>query len=474
MAVAVGTGLVTIGVAASFTGALCVPEDIVTVLIAILGARCQIYRLFSKAAAIDSGCAIFSVLNIDVLLCGLAGLEGAAKDLNDRVLIFHVIIRRLSNIDVITGRSSVTTNEGTAGNCQVCAVSTGSGSGIDVTTGACLTVFNGTAGNVSSGVHQSDVTAHCGGKAVGVGTAAFDGTAGNVRRQLIQKSEVTQESTAGEREVQIRSVARVGNGGDIVIPDGITAINESVFWENESVITSVKIPSSVKSIGDMAFYGCTKLDWFSCGTALKHIGTRALWNAKKLSYLKFSPTLETIGDYAFANCELLPSLVFPDSLKSIGLSAFSNCKAIETITFGTGELTIGAYAFENCTLLTEVTIPMNVVSIGRNAFAFRETDSTETTHTVKINCHLGSAGVDYSVKNNAPVYIIELDRTINSFGDIDNSGSVTTVDARKALRIASGMDLTVTEDMLFLADLNQNGYIDLEDADIILQRAAGI
>ena len=258
----------------------------------------------------------------------------------------------------------------------------------------------------------------------------------------------------------------------VAIGTGVKTIGKSAF-SGCVELTSVNIRNT-EYLGDMAFYGCTKLDWFSCGTALKHIGTRALWNAKKLSYLKFSPTLETIGDYAFANCELLPSLAFPDSLKSIGLSAFSNCKAIETITFGTGELTIGAYAFENCTLLTEVTIPQNITYIGRNAFAFRETNSTETTHTVKINCHLGSAGVDYSVKNNAPVYIIELDRTINSFGDIDNNGSVTTVDARKALRIASGMDTTVTEDMLFLADLNQNGYIDLEDADIILQRAAGI
>ncbi len=258
----------------------------------------------------------------------------------------------------------------------------------------------------------------------------------------------------------------------VAIGTGVKSIGKSAF-SGCVELTSVNIRNT-EHLGDMAFYGCTKLDWFNCGAALKSIGTRAFWNAKKLNYLKFSPTLETIGDYAFANCELLPSLTFPDSLKSIGLSAFSNCKAVETITFGTGELTISAYAFENCTLLSEVTIPQNVTYIGKNAFAFRETNSTESTHTVKINCHLGSAGVDYSVKNNAPVYIIELDRTINSFGDIDNDGSVTTVDARKALRLASAMDTAITDDMLFLGDLNQNGYIDLEDANIILQRASGI
>ena len=258
----------------------------------------------------------------------------------------------------------------------------------------------------------------------------------------------------------------------VAIGVGVKAIGKSAFY-GCAELTSVNLRNT-ETLGEMAFSGCSKLEWVNCGTALKSIGTRAFWNAKKLNYFKFSPTLETIGDYAFANCELLPSPVFPDSLKTIGLSAFSNCKAIETITFGTGELVIGAYAFENCVLLTEVTIPENIVSIGKNAFAFRETNSTQSTHTVKINCHLGSAGVDYSIRNNAPVYIIELDRTIANFGDIDGDGSVTTLDARKALRLASATEVGTTDEMMLLGDLNQNGFFDLEDANIILQRATGI
>lgn len=258
----------------------------------------------------------------------------------------------------------------------------------------------------------------------------------------------------------------------VAIGTGVKTIGKSAF-SGCVELESVNLRNT-EILDELAFYGCTKLNWVNCGAALKHIGTRAFWNAKKLNYLKISPVLETIGDYAFANCELLPSLTFPDTLKSIGLSAFSNCKAIETITFGAGELTIGAYAFENCILLTEVTLPINIVSIGKNAFAFRETDSTQSTHTVKINCHLGSAGVTYSMQNNAPVYIIELDRTIDAFGDIDGQAGVTTLDARRALRLVAEMDTDVTDEILLLGDLNQNGYIDIEDAKNILRRATGV
>lgn len=258
----------------------------------------------------------------------------------------------------------------------------------------------------------------------------------------------------------------------VSIGTGVKSIGNHAF-NGCAELTSVNLRNT-EALGDFAFYGCSKLEWVNCGSALRSIGTRAFWNAKKLNYLKLSSTLEAIGDYAFSNCELLPSITFPDSLKSIGTSSFSNCTSIESVTFGKGELTIGMYAFENCTLLTEVTIPENVTYIGRNAFAFRDTDSTETTHTVKINCHLGSAGITYSMQCNAPVYIIELDRTIDSFGDLDGDGGVTTADARKALRLAAAMDTDTTEEILLLGDLNQNGIIDLYDANLILERAAGI
>lgn len=257
----------------------------------------------------------------------------------------------------------------------------------------------------------------------------------------------------------------------VTIGEGVKSIGKSAF-SGCVELTQINLRNT-ENLGEMAFYGCSNLDWVKCGSSLKHIGTRAFWNAKKLKTLIFSDTLETIGDFAFANCEILPSPVFPDSLKTIGLSSFSNCKAFENITFGAGPLVIGNYAFENCTLLTEVTIPDNIVSIGRHAFTFRETNSTQTSHPVKIKCHLGSAGVDYSIGSNAPVYIIELGRDL-VFGDVDGDKNATTLDARKALRLASKMESGVTDEMLLLGDLNHNGYFDLEDANIILKKVSGI
>ena len=53
-------------------------------------------------------------------------------------------------------------------------------------------------------------------------------------------------------------VKYTGNGGDVVIPDGVTSIGNEAFYEYSS-LTSVTLPDSLTSIGDSAFYNCSRL-----------------------------------------------------------------------------------------------------------------------------------------------------------------------------------------------------------------------
>lgn len=258
----------------------------------------------------------------------------------------------------------------------------------------------------------------------------------------------------------------------VIIGSGVKSIGDYAFDLCKS-LTGVNL-QNVESVGMYAFLGCSSLTDLFCGNALKTIGKYAFWQCGSLEFVKFSSVLESIGDYAFAECTSVTSLTFPDSLKTIGTSSFSNLTALTTLTFGNGELKIGPYAFENCTSLTEVTIPQTVTSIGKNAFAFREKEETASSHPVKIICNNNSAGVKYAIDCNAPVYIIELDRTVENFGDIDGKNGITTEDARKALRLAASVEAAPTDEELFLGDINRNGYIDTEDAFIILSKASGI
>lgn len=135
---------------------------------------------------------------------------------------------------------------------------------------------------------------------------------------------------------------------DLVIPDGVTQINEYVF-EGCSSIKSVKIPSSVKEIGWAAFRDCSNLK-------------KAVLNCPVIENFSYSPISEieigdsviSIGNRAFRNLTNLTSIVIPDNVKSIGSSAFENCKALSMVKLGRGIVSVGKEAFSGCVNITEV------------------------------------------------------------------------------------------------------------------------
>ena len=75
---------------------------------------------------------------------------------------------------------------------------------------------------------------------------------------------------------------------------------------------------------------------------------------KSLTFVKLPLTLKTIGNRAFSNCSNLTSITIPDSVTSIGDRAFQDCSSLTSVTIGNGVTSIGSYAFYNCSGLTSV------------------------------------------------------------------------------------------------------------------------
>ena len=154
--------------------------------------------------------------------------------------------------------------------------------------------------------------------------------------------------------------------GDIVIPNGfpyggtswkVKTIEPDAFRDCDS-LTSVSFPSSsITSIGERAFLGCTMLPTLSVPASVTQIGRRAFAGCTALGGITLPNALTVINDSTFAGCSSLSSLTLPNSIKSLGADIFNGCVALETITIGenTARLTVDEKSLNGCTALKSIT-----------------------------------------------------------------------------------------------------------------------
>ena len=220
--------------------------------------------------------------------------------------------------------------------------------------------------------------------------------------------------------------------GNLVIPDTIIVgsnkyavieIGENAF-DGCSGLTTVSIPQTVTSIGQLAFAG-TGLDtiWVPStvttigygafgsqgmsggneavsilvyfGTATSpNSGSNCRWGAlswidgyeengliftssskdtlKHALYphptVNLPPSVRHIMDQAFENDTTLRHIIFPNSLKSIGWKSFSGCFNLSECVFPDSLLTISSNAFEYCRGIDTIFIPRSVSHIGEQVF----------------------------------------------------------------------------------------------------------
>ncbi|MDD2797755.1 MAG: leucine-rich repeat domain-containing protein [Bacteroidales bacterium] len=169
----------------------------------------------------------------------------------------------------------------------------------------------------------------------------------------------------------------------IKLPTTITSIGGSAFYYCYNLSGTFTIPTNVKSIGDYALYGCSQLSAFLVESAnTRYSSTNGMLFNKKQDTLFVCPSAKTgaitipstvvcIANSAFESCSgLTGTLTLPSTIKSIGSYAFYSCSGFTgTLTIPSTISYIGDGAFYGCSGITgSISIPKTVGYLGSYAF----------------------------------------------------------------------------------------------------------
>ncbi len=89
----------------------------------------------------------------------------------------------------------------------------------------------------------------------------------------------------------------------------------------------------------------------------------AFYHCSNLTSITIGDGVTSIGDRAFWGCQSLTSITIPDSVTRIGELAFYKCSSLTSITIGNGVTGIGSNAFRNCSELKEIKIPKKLIGV---------------------------------------------------------------------------------------------------------------
>ena len=153
----------------------------------------------------------------------------------------------------------------------------------------------------------------------------------------------------------------------IVIPEGVTSIGDNAFY-GCSKLKSVSLPSTLKSIGDEAFDGCTWLENISIPDGVTRIAKKAFYQCRDLTNVELPSSLKSIGEEAFTECKKLYSISIPYGAETLENGAFARCDGLTYVLIPDTVETIGNWAFTDCIALKVADIPKNVKIIGERAF----------------------------------------------------------------------------------------------------------
>ncbi len=128
----------------------------------------------------------------------------------------------------------------------------------------------------------------------------------------------------------------------VVVEEGVTHLGMRLFYDGLTNLEEIEIASTVTSIGEACFRGCTSLKSVTLPAGLETLSRVAFFGCTALEEVVLAGTYTQLQDKIFVGCSKLSKITIPATLNTLedttGLDAFAGvCPSVDTpvtITYG--------------------------------------------------------------------------------------------------------------------------------------------
>ncbi len=156
---------------------------------------------------------------------------------------------------------------------------------------------------------------------------------------------------------------------ELIVPSSVTVIEDGAFL-GMPCLKSLIINGNIEKTPDDMCSCCHKLETVKLPNSVKYIGNKAFEQCSSLNNVEFNgDRIIKIGEKAFNLCSNLEEADFVTKCTGeIGRSAFENAKSLKTLVLNDELKCLSFGAFSQCKNLKEVTLPKSIETIDAQAF----------------------------------------------------------------------------------------------------------
>jgi len=275
-----------------------------------------------------------------------------------------------------------------------------------------------------------------------------------------------------------------------------------IFTANDSLVAGCKtstIPSSIKHIGDYAFYYCEGLKTVDIPDGVNTIGYCAFYQCEELSSISIGDSVKEIDGLAFSGTawydaqpngilyldnwlvdvkgsKLEGDVMITEGTKGIANRAMADNSSMTRVIIPNSVKYIGSAAFIRCTGLKEIYSQIKEpFAIADNVFSYwngeaKENRTIEATLYVPVGTKAKYEATD-GWKNFTN--IVETDFKEESQGDVNGDNVVDVADIASVISVMASSTEPQSGTAPNPADVNGDGVVDVADiATIISEMAA--